>query len=188
MVEPPRAVPRAAFVVRSTRAGRADFVLDLRRAIASVSGDLSISQPRTLGAMYRHSMGRASMTLTLLGITGVLALTLGLVGVYGVVSYALARRRREIGIRLALGARQRAVVAMFVRQALVLVGTGIVIGLGAAAALTRLIASQISGIGPMDPSTHAGMAIGLVAAASLASYVSARRGAALNPVDVLKSD
>ena len=188
IVNPPRAVPTAAFVVRSGRAGRADFMRDLRRAVASVSGDLSIAQPRTLGAMYRHSMGRASMTLTLLGITGALALVLGLVGVYGVVSYSVSRRRREIGIRLALGARQREVSAMFVRHALVLVVVGVGIGLAAAAVLTRLIASQMFGVSPMDVPTHAAVAFGLVAAASLASYVSARRGASVNPIEVLKGD
>jgi putative ABC transport system permease protein len=188
IVNPPRAVPTAAFVVRSDRAGRADFMRDLRRAVASVSGDLSMARPRTLGAMYRHSMGRASMTLTLLGITGGLALVLGLVGVYGVVSYSVSRRRREIGIRLALGARQREVSAMFVRHALILVVVGVGIGLAAAAALTRLIASQIFGVSPMDVPTHAAVALGLVAAASLASYVSARRGASLNPIEVLKGD
>ena len=188
IVIPPRSVPTAAFVVRSARAGHADFLLDLRRAIASVHGDLSIAQPRTLGAMYRQSMGRASMTLLLLGITGALALILGLVGVYGVVSYSVSRRRREIGIRLALGARRREVSGMFVRHALVLVVVGVAIGLAAAAGLTRLIASQLFGITPLDLPTHLAVALGLVIAASLASYVSAQRGSAVNPIEVLKGD
>ena len=188
IVNPPRSVPTAAFVVRSARAGHADFLLDLRRAVSSVHGDLSIAQPRTLGAMYRQSMGRASMTLLLLGITGALALVLGLVGVYGIVSYSVSRRRREIGIRLALGAPRREVSQMFVRHALVLVGVGVVIGLGAAAGLTRLIASQLFGITPLDLPTHLAVALGLVVAASLASYVSAQRGSAVNPIEVLKGD
>ena len=184
----PRARAIAVFAVRSARAGRADFLRDLRAALWSVNGELSIARPQTMGELYRRAMGRASMTLLLLGITGALALLLGLVGVYGVVSYAVSCRRREIGIRLALGARQGAVSGMFVRNALVLVGAGVAIGLGAAAALTRLIASQLFGVTPMDVPTHAVVALGLVAAASLASYVSARRGAALNPVEVLKSE
>jgi predicted permease len=188
IVNPPRAVPTAAFVVRSGRAGQAEFLLDLRRAIASVHGDLSIAHPRTLGAMYRRSMGRASMTLLLLGITGARARVLGLVGVYGVVSYSVSRRRREIGIRLALGARRREVSRMFVRHALVLVAAGVVIGLAAAAGLTRLIASQLFGITPLDLPTHLAVATGLVIAASLASYVSAQRGSAVDPIEVLKAD
>jgi putative ABC transport system permease protein len=188
IVYPPRSVPTAAFVVRSARAGQADFLIELRRAIASVHGELSIAHPRTLGAMYRQSMGRASMTLLLLGITGALALILGLVGVYGVVSYAVSRRRREIGIRLALGARRREVSQMFVRHALVLVAAGVVIGLAAAAALTRLIASQLFGITPLDLPTHLAVALGLVTAASVASYVSAQRGSAVDPIEVLKAD
>ena len=186
VVYPPRALETASFVVRSPRAGRADFLLDLRRAVWSVNGQLALARPQTMGEMYQRAMGRASMTLLLLGVTGALAMLLGLIGVYGVVSYAVSRRRREIGIRLALGARHAEVSGMFVRHALVLVGIGVVIGLAASAGLTRLIASQLFGISPMDLPTHAVVALGLVVAASLASYVSARRGAALEPIEVLK--
>jgi hypothetical protein len=188
VVQPPRARATASFVVRSSRAGRADFLLDLRRAIWSVNGELSMARPQTLGEMYRKAMGRASMTLLLLGTTGILALVLGLTGVYGVVSYTVSRRRREIGLRLALGARRQQVSRMFVRHALVLVGIGVVIGLGGAAWLTRLIASQLYGISPLDLPTHVAVALGLVAAASLASYVSARRGSTLNLSEVLKGE
>ena len=83
--------------------------------------------------MYGCSMARASMTLLLLAITGSIALLLGLIGIYGVVSYSVSQRRREIGVRLALGASGGEVRRMFVRLALVLVGVGVAIGLGAAA-------------------------------------------------------
>ena len=188
VVYAPRARSTASFVVRSSRAGRPDFLLDLRRAIWSVNGELSMARAQTLGDMYRKAMGRASMTLLLLGISGALALVLGLTGVYGVVSYTVSRRRREIGLRLALGARRHEVARMFVRHALVLVGIGVTIGLGAAAWLTRLIASQLFGISPLDPPTHIAVAFGLMIAAAVASYVSAQRGSALNPSEVLKSE
>jgi ABC-type antimicrobial peptide transport system permease subunit len=131
-------------------------------------------------------MARTSMTLQLLAITGALALVLGLVGIYGIVSYAVAQRRREIGIRLALGAGYGEVRRMFVRHALTLVAVGVGIGLVAAAALTRLMESQLVGISPLDPATHLAVALVLVVAAGLASYISARRASALNPVEVLK--
>jgi putative ABC transport system permease protein len=136
--------------------------------------------------MYERSMARTSMTLKLLAITGLLALVLGLVGIYGVVSYAVAQRQREIGIRIALGAGDGEVRRMFVRNALALVAVGVSIGLPAAAVLTRLMESQLFGISPVDPATHLAVALVLVVAAGLASYISARRASALDPVEVLK--
>ncbi|MGH8639226.1 MAG: FtsX-like permease family protein, partial [Burkholderiales bacterium] len=181
-------VPRetATFVVRSERAGATAFLGELRRAVWSVNGNLSLASVQTLGEMYERSMARTSMTLQLLAITGLLALVLGLVGIYGVVSYAIAQRRREIGIRIALGAGHGEVRRMFVRNALTLVAIGVGIGLPAAAVLTRLMESQLFGISPLDPATHLAVALLLVVAAGLASYVSARRASALDPVDVLK--
>jgi ABC-type antimicrobial peptide transport system permease subunit len=116
-----------------------------------------------------------------------LALLLGLVGIYGTVSYAVSERRREIGIRLALGARSGQVRRMFVRRALVVVGIGVAIGLGAASGLTRLMASQLFGVSPLDPATHAVVASLLVVAAAAASYLSACRATSLDPAGVLKA-
>ena len=181
-------VPRtiATFIVRSQRAGTSAFAGELRRAVWAVNGNLSLANIRTLADMYEHSMARTSMTLKLLAITGALALTLGLVGVYGIVSYAISQRQREIGIRIALGAGYAEVRRMFVRNALVLVSIGVGIGLAAAAVLTRFMQSQLFGISPLDPRTHATVALCLTAAAAVASYISARRASALDPVEVLK--
>jgi putative ABC transport system permease protein len=176
----------ASFVIRSTRVGTTGFLEDLRKAVWSVKGNLSLAGVRTLGDLYQGSMARTSMTLQLLAITGTIALLLGLIGIYGVVSYAISQRRREIGIRLALGAAQGQVRWMFVRHALVLVGTGVAIGLGAAVGLTRLMESQLFGVSPLDPLTHLAVALVLLAAAGLASYLSAQRASALDPVQVLK--
>ena len=95
--------------------------------------NLSLEAEQTLSEMYQHSMARTAMTLKLLAITGAVALLLGLIGIYGVVTYAISERRREIGIRLALGARPAEVRHMFVRLALVLVAIGVAIGLLASA-------------------------------------------------------
>jgi predicted permease len=178
----------ASFVIRSARVGTIGFLEDLRKAVWSVNGNLSLASEQTLGDLYQRSMARTSMTLQLLAITGTMALLLGLIGIYGVVSYAISQRRREIGIRLALGAAQGEVRWMFVRHALVLVGIGVAIGLGAAVWLTRLMQSQLFGVSPLDPLTHLGVALALLAAAGLASYVSARRASALDPVEVLKGE
>jgi putative ABC transport system permease protein len=186
VILPPIARETATFVVRSERAGTSGFLDELRRAVWSVNGDLSLASVQTLGEMYERSMARTSMTLKLLAITGVLALILALVGVYGVVSYAVAQRQREIGIRIALGAGYGEVRRMFVRNALALVAVGVAIGLPSAAVLTRLMESQLFGISPLDPATHLAVALVLVVAAGVASYISARRASALDPVEVLK--
>jgi predicted permease len=188
VIRPAVASATASFVVRSARVGRPGFLDDLRKAVWSVNGELSLAGVRTLAELHRHAMARASMTMQLLAITGAIALALGLIGVYGVVSYAVAQRRREIGIRLALGAQQGQVRRMFVRLALALVAVGVAIGLGAAAGLTRLMRSQLFGVSPLDPLTHLGVALALLGAAGLASYLSAQRASALDPVEVLKAD
>lgn len=188
VVYPPRARDTATFVVRSGRVGSADFARDLREAVWAVNRQLALARPQTLGDLYRRAMSRASMTLLLLGVTGGLALVLGLVGVYGVVDYAVSRRRREIGIRLALGAHPFAVSSLFVRQAVVLVGVGVLIGLAASAGLTRLLASQLFGVSPMDVPTRAAVGLGLLGAAWLASCLSAWRGVRLEPLDVLRAE
>jgi putative ABC transport system permease protein len=186
---PAIATDTASFVVRSrSRAGTADFLRDLHEAVWSVNGSLSLANPRTFGDLYRRAMARTSMTLLLLAITGGIALVLGLIGIYGIVSYAVSQRRREIGVRLALGARRSEVQRLFVRRALALVAIGVAIGLGAAAVLTRLMASQLFGVTPLDAPTHLAVALGLVGAAGMASYVSARRGTALDPATVLRGD
>ena len=188
VIRPVVASEAVAFVVRSARAGTSGFLGELRRAVWSVNPNLSLEAEQTLGTMYQHSMARTSMTLKLLSITGGVALLLGLIGIYGVVSYAISQRRREIGIRLALGAAHREVRRMFVRLALVLVGIGVAIGLAASAGLTRLMQSQLFGVSALDPATHAAVALALFAAAALASYLSAQRASALDPVEVLRGE
>jgi predicted permease len=178
----------ASIVIRSERVGTAGFLEDLRQAIWSIDSGLSMASVQTLGDMYQRSLARTSMTLQLLAITGTMALLLGLIGIYGVVNCAVSERRREIGIRLALGAVPGEVRRMFVRRALVLVAVGSAIGLGAAAGLTRLMASQLFGVSPLDPPTHLAVALLLVASAALASYLAARRASALDPVEVLKGE
>jgi ABC-type antimicrobial peptide transport system permease subunit len=124
----------------------------------------------------------------MLGISSAMAMLLGLIGIYAVISYAVSQRRREIGIRLALGAQQAELRRMFVGYGLVLAAIGIAVGLGAAAGLMRLMKSLLFGISPLDPLTYAAVPVVLVAAAILASYLPARRAAAVDPVEALKAE
>jgi ABC-type antimicrobial peptide transport system permease subunit len=105
-----------------------------------------------------------------------------------VISCAVSQRRREIGIRLALGAQQGELQRMVVRHGLVLAGIGVIIGLGAAAGLTRLMSSLLFGISPLDPMTYAAGALLLAMAAVLASYLPARRASAVDPVEALRAE
>ena len=124
----------------------------------------------------------------MLAIAGAMALLLGLVGIYGVIAYSVSQRRREIGIRLALGAEPANLKRLFVRHGLALAGIGIAIGLPAAAGLMRLIRSLLFGTSPLDPLAFAAAAAVLVIAAALASFLPARHAAAVDPVEALKAE
>ena len=126
-----------AFSIRSPRAGSETLMNDVRRAVWSVDPNLPLADVHTLDYFYTRSMARTSFTLIMLAVAGTMALLLGVVGLYGVIAYSVSQRRREIGIRMALGAKHEELVAMFVRHALGLTGVGVASGLLAALALMR---------------------------------------------------
>ena len=176
------------FVIRSHRAGTESFLNEVRQAVWSVNANLPVALPRTMQSVYDDSLTRTSFTLVMLAIAGSMALLLGIIGIYGVISYAVSQRRREIGIRLALGAEQGALRAMFVRHALLLSAIGLTIGMMASVVLTGLMKSLLFGISPLDPLTYAVVPLVLVAATVLASYLPARRAAAVDPVEALRAE
>src|SRR5580698_7909646 len=176
------------FALRSSRAGTQDFINEMQRAVWSINTNLPLADISTMQEVYSQSMERTSFTLVMLAIAGVMALALGILGIYGVISYAVSQRTREIGIRMALGARKSELAWMFVRSALVLTGVGTVVGLGAAAALMRLMRTLLFGISPLDPVTFTAVPIALVAAAALASYLPARRTDTNAPVEALRAE
>jgi len=138
--------------------------------------------------IYSKSLARTSFTLVMLAIAGTMALALGIIGIYGVISYAVSQRTREIAIRLALGAQKSELKWMFVRSALGLTGIGVAIGAVAAAGLTQLMKSLLFGISPLDPFTYIAIPSILVSTAVLASYLPARRAAAVDPVEALRTE
>jgi ABC-type antimicrobial peptide transport system permease subunit len=115
-----------------------------------------------------------------------MALLLGIVGIYGVLAYAVTRSRREVGIRVALGAAPRTVTRMFVHRGMILSSVGIAVGAAVAAGLTRLISSLLFGVTPLDAATFVAASAILVVAALAASYIPARRAAAVDPVETLR--
>jgi putative ABC transport system permease protein len=176
------------FAVRSERVGTAGFLEEVQRAIWSVNGSLPLAGVATMDDAYRQALARTSLTLTLLALTAAMALSLGLLGIYGVISYTLAQRTREIGVRMALGARAAQLRRMLLRQVLLLVTVGVALGIGGAAALTRLMESMLFGVTALDAPTFAAMAATLVAAAIVAGYLPARRVTRIDPMRALREE
>jgi predicted permease len=176
------------FVLRTPRAGSSAFMSEVQKAVWSVDPDLPLSEVTTLGELYRKSMARTSFTLVMLCVAGSMALLLGIVGIYGVISYAVSQRTREIGIRMALGARREALTGLFVRQGLGLAGIGVVCGVTVAFLIVRLMQSLLFGVSPTDPWTYAAATLSILAIAWMASYLPSRRAAAVNPVNALRAE
>jgi predicted permease len=178
----------ATFVVRSPRTGSAGFVDELGRTVWSVNANLPLAGVRTVKEIYDASLARTSFTLVMLGIAGGMALLLGVAGIYGVISYSVSQRSREIGIRIALGARPQAVTRMFVVHGVVLAAVGVAIGLAASAAAMRLMATLLFEVRPIDPLTYSLVALTLIGATVLASVVPALRATAVDPMNALRAE
>jgi predicted permease len=186
--EPVTGTSSVAFAVRSERAGVTSLVEEIRIAVRSVSASTPVAQERTMRELYAASLARTAFTLVLLGVAGAMALALAVIGIYGVLAYVVSQRTREIGIRSALGARPRQLERMFLRQGLALTGVGLVVGVVAAISLGRWMSSLLFGVGPLDPLTYVAALGVTIAAAALASYVPARRAAAIDPIETLKTE
>jgi hypothetical protein len=177
-----------SYVVRNKRAGSQSLLADVQHAVWSLNASRPLGNVRTLEEIYDKSLARTSFTLVMLAIAGAMALLIGLVGIYGVISYSVSQRRREIGIRLALGARQRELTRMFIAHGFVLALIGVACGLGGAVALTRVLGSLLFDVNPLDPLTYAAVSLGLIAAAIVASYIPTLRAMGVDPVEALRAE
>jgi predicted permease len=183
---PAQAIREVTFVIRSDRAGTQSFLNELRQAVWSVNSNLPLAAVRTMQDVYGKSVARTSFTLVMLAIAGAMALALGIIGIYGVISYTVSQRKREIGIRLALGAQGGDVVSMVLRQGAKLALLGVCIGVVAALALARLMTSLLFGVTAHDPLTFAAVAALLITVALLACYIPARRAMKVDPMVALR--
>ena len=172
-------------VLRSGLAGTASLQTQVEQAVWAVNSNLAITSVRTMQDIYDTSLARVSFALVMLAIAGAMALLLGVVGIYGVIAYTVTQRRRDIGIRLALGAQQGELRRAFVRDGLVLASLGIVIGVAAAVAATRFMTALLFEVSALDPPSYLASAMILMMAAALASYVPARRASAIPPAQAL---
>jgi predicted permease len=183
-----RATRNLSFVLRTPRAGTESLMQDVRAAVWSVDPNLPLADVRTEDYYYRASLARTTFTLLMLAIAGAMALLLGTVGIYGVIAYSVSQRTREIGIRMALGAQRNELTGLFVRHGLLLTGVGVVIGLAAAFASMRLLASLLYKVSPMDLLTYTIVSGGLILTAFLASYLPSLRAAGVDPVEALRGE
>jgi predicted permease len=167
-------------------AGSTDLLDQVRQSVWSVHATLPVANVQTLEDIYELSMTQTSFTMVMLVIAAAVALLLGAAGIYGVISYVVSQRTREIGVRMALGARQRDVSRMVLVQGLYVAGIGVAVGLIAAVGLTRLMSSLLFEVSPVDPMTYGVVSIGLTAIAVLASYLPSRRAARVDPLEALR--
>jgi putative ABC transport system permease protein len=174
-------------VVRSAAAA-GPLVPGLRAAVHAVDPEVPVSDLRTLERVIADSVAEPRLAMLLLGLLGTMALLLGAVGIYGVVSYGAARRTREMGVRIALGARSTDVLRLVLTRGLGLALAGVVAGAVAALGLTRALQGLLFGVRPTDPLTFAAVALLLLGVALLASYLPARRATRVDPMIALRSD
>ena len=158
-----------------------------RDAIWSVDKDQTVADIDTMEHIVAEAVARQRFSMLLLGLFATLALLLASVGIYGVMTYSVAQRTHEIGIRIALGARRADVLQMTIKQGLRLVGAGMILGLAAAFILTRVLESLLFGISATDPVTFFGISLVLLAVAILASYIPALRATKVDPIIALRA-
>ena len=180
------AMTSPAYVVQSSRADR--LQPEVRELVRQIAPEAPVYREYTMDFLAKRSMQQLSFTMLTLGVVAGLALLLGAIGLYGVLSYVVAERTREIGVRMALGATASAVRRMVVSQGARVVVVGAVIGVAVAMASTRLLGSLLFGVKPVDPIVFAAMSAMMIAIGGLASYIPARRASSVNPIESLRSD
>lgn len=171
-----------------TRGNPTGVLPAVRRELKAIDGTIALADARTMDDAMARSMAGDRLLAVLLGAFAGLALLLAAIGIFGVLSYVMAQRTRELGIRLALGAQRGDLIRLVARETTPMVATGVVVGLIAALGLTRFVRTMLYEIQPTDPATFAAVAITLIAVAVVAALVPARRASLVDPVIAIRSE
>ena len=177
-----------SFVARSTRDDLPALGAAIQHIVAEMDTRVPVVDVRPMDALVAKSMARSSFVMLLLAIAAAIALALSATGIYGVISYTVAQRRAEIGIRMALGAKMRQVRSIVVGQSVRLATAGAAAGVVMAIALMRVMRSLLFGVSPSDPIVIAAAALVFLVVACVASYAPARRAAAIDPAEALRAE
>ncbi|MCZ6917376.1 MAG: ABC transporter permease [Gemmatimonadetes bacterium] len=175
-------------VVARTRGAPMNAVPALKALLAEMDATIPLARPRAMEGYVSDLISPNRFALALFGTFAILAVTMAMVGVYGSLSHAVGQRTREIGIRVALGARRSGIVRMVLWEGLALAAVGAIVGVVGALLLSRFVASLLYGITATDPATYIAIGFGILAVASLASYVPARRATRVDPMETLRTD
>ncbi len=182
-----RPSPRVTLIAR-TEGDPGSFLPSLRGAVSELDPALALYAARTLRQQMETPLSGAQSGATTVGLFGVLALILASVGIYGVVSYAVAQRTREIGVRMALGAQKTDILWLVIGRGAAMAAAGIALGLAVAVAVGRALSGLLYGVSAVDPLTYAGITMLLVCVTLLASWVPARRAARVDPLKALRAE
>jgi putative ABC transport system permease protein len=179
---------RQGWLVLRTSGDPSTVAASLRAAMREVDPNLPLARVRSMASLVSDSIAEPRFLATLLTWFSSVAALLALMGVYGLLSFSVSRRVREIGVRMALGASRRSVVGLVMRQSLAVVVSGVIAGAAAAFALSQIIKTLLFGVRPGDLATTAAMAVLIVAASLIASFVPAQRAAGIQPVVALRDE
>jgi putative ABC transport system permease protein len=178
--------PGMSFVVRTEGTSAGAIASSIRSTVSELDPSVPVFQLQTMGDVVADSLVRPRFLSLLLGAFSAIALSLAAIGIYGVMAYSVTQRTQEIGVRVALGATTRNVLAMVVGEGLKMTVVGLAVGLTGAFALTRLMASLLFEVSATDPLTFAMVGFGLTAVGLLACFVPARRAAKVDPMVALR--
>ena len=181
--QPPNA---SSLVLRSDLANPSDLTASVRRIVTELDRSVPLANVRTMETVVRRSTARTAFIMALLSVAAAMAVILSAVGLYAVISYVVAQRRAEIGIRMALGARVDQVSRLIMVESLQLAGVGVLLGIGLSLVMNRMLSSLLFEVQPTDPLTLAAVSALLVGIAALASLVPARRASRVDPIEVLR--
>ncbi len=185
---PPASVSFMMRIVVRTAGDPTSLVSGVQGVVHHVDPNQPVSRIRTMDQVVSNTLAKPRFSLLLLGLFAALALALSIVGIYGVTAYSVSQRRRELGLRIALGAQRQGIVGMVVRETAAVTGLGIALGVVAALAMTRLLQSLLFGVGAVDPATFLAVAVGLLAISLSSAWLPGRRAARVDPMVALRNE